>query len=274
MTGLIVNFTVEDDTATADHIELCGQLLEAGCIVQLPKPPKAGDVFKRACKTISVPDGYTWIDAGLSTDHAKIWKPIVGSLPESIWHVVLDKTTEEISLHPASHTTASVETPAAMNGFVADLNDYMVENSTKLRAYALREYTRRTLVNELYGVVTDFGILVSDLYKNDAETFCGVIDALDGCTVAHLPLVETENNDVANIVTAALQAEVNGLRSELDALVDSKAKLTKSRLESFGLRIDTIRGKLAAFNCSEGSDAVDLTAATHSFYAVAGQVKL
>lgn len=273
MTGLIVNFTVEDETASADHLKLCGQLLAAGCTVQLPKPPKSGDVFKRACKTVPVPDGYVWMGTGLETSHDRIWKTIAGALPESVWHIGLDKNTEKVSCSPINGPINGnkIEPPAALTSFVDDLADYMTQNSTKLRAYALREYTRRTLTNELFGVVTDFGVLIPESCSTPAQTFCDVINALGGCTVDCLPLVETDSGDVARLVTSSLQAETDMLQAELEALAASKVKFTKTRLESFGLRIDTIRGKLAAFNCSDG---VDLTVATDSFYAVAGQVKL
>ena len=229
----------------------------------IPTPPRAADVFKRACTAaqrnrIPTGDANRFINLlcrRVGHDGDNIWRRLVAEEVDNDGHTLSYQEVYEFRFHrPTSQIITTVlATPTAEAVQAArQVETYFDANARTLTAYTIREWVRGTLRGLSATVLRDGVYFVRQEHAERLQALDEVVNGLDGDSLFHsLPLVDDRRQ--REMLRAAFEdesvGEIDRLIGEIrEICIDDDRQITSDRFVDFKMQFDRIRERVLEYS--------------------------
>ncbi len=254
---------------TSDHSFLTTKMSEYKVNNTPPPAPRGVDVFKRACTAaqheateniLDTPTKVRYMILPSGHDSEAVWRTLVKEALDSSNHVFFYENIAQIRYIRA---TEEIQLTDFLNedhthSLFHEVRSYYDRNINLLTAYAIREFIRKTLENNLHStcVRPSGGVyFVQKEYFDDLQALENVINDIPSATLHTLPLIDDSKQ--REMLRLAFEdesvGEIDRLLGDVAEILKSEGSITQNRFLSFANEYDLLRSKVAEY-----SDLLDM----------------
>lgn len=254
--GFLVWYNVSKDACLSrDEFETLIESTSAP--VQVMKPPKPANIFRRACEDIASKnninnDNESWDflmrDLGYNEElvtRELIAKPYKGPLSESIVISTATFNKARKTIEWSDKPDLSLWMQSMLDAIKDKVNDFVNDNNNMLHSLPIRESIRKSIEGNLRGLSVKVG---GGLYFVPSTCYSGLIalvsmfDSIEGISIDSAPLIADDKQKKMIEVTISdyLETQIHEVLVNINELMNSHTKPTAKKLIEIGDTIDSL----------------------------------